>query len=144
MTKYQFDIEIIIPSTIEIVHMKDKVRFRGGKEDIREFVKEFYRLKVLTGGQFCKLGDYILKVSDYLTEDRGKKNLIELPSHAWAVMASKFTEVTYEDEDNPFDFNDCGYTNKNLFDIGIEVMDLPIRYLEFYEDGTYEEKIINR
>lgn len=140
----KFDLEIIIPATIEIVHMEDKVRFRGSKEDIEQFAKEFYKLKELAVGQICKLGNYILKVSDYITEDREKPNWIELPASAWGVMGSKFREVVYEEEDNPFDFNDCSYTDKNPFDIGVEVMDLPIRYMEFYEDGTYGTKFISR
>ncbi len=58
-------------------------------------------------------------------------------------MGSKFNEVPYEYED-PFDFNDCGYTEKNPFDIGVEVTDLPIRFMEFNEDGTYQTKTIER
>lgn len=142
--KYKFDLEIAIPVTIEIVHMENKVRFRGKREDISQFAKEFYKLKALTDEQICKLGNYTLKVSDYITEDREKENWIELPALAWGVMGSKFLEVTYEEEDNPFDFNNCAYTNRNPFDIGVEVTDLPIRYMEFYEDGIYEHKIINR
>jgi hypothetical protein len=142
--KYKFDLELEIPTSIEVVHMKDKVRFRGNKENISQFAKEFYKLKVLTDGRLCKLGNYILKVSDYITEDRDKANWIELPAHAWGIMGSKFREVAYEEEDNPFDFNDCAYTDRNPFDIGVEVMDLPIRYMEFHEDGTYEQKIIFR
>lgn len=140
----KFDLEIDIPTSLEIVHMEDRVRFRGKKEDIRLFAREFYKLRDLTDGQVCKLGNYSLKVSDWVTADRERENWIELPAHAWVVMGSKFTEVAYEDEENPFDFNDCGYTDKNPFDIGVEVMDLPIRYMEFHEDGTYEEKIIRR
>ena len=46
-------------------------------------------------------------------------------------MVSKFREIAYKEEDNPFDFNDCPYTDKNPLDIGVEVIDLPIRYMEF-------------
>ncbi|NIG52589.1 hypothetical protein [Chitinophaga sp. Cy-1792] len=140
----KFDLEIIIPSTIEVVHMEDKVRFRGNKKDIDQFVQEFYKLKALTDGQLCKLGNYVLKVSDYITEDSIKPNWIELPACAWGIMGSKFREVANELEDNPFDFNDCAYTNRIPFDIGVEVMDLPIQYMIFHEDGTYETKIIHR
>ena len=108
--RQKFDLEILVPTTIEIVHMDDKVRFRGTKEDISKFSKEFYRLKELNDGQLCKLDKYTLKVSDYITPDREKENWIELPNHAWGIMGSKFNEVPYEYEDNPFDFNDCGYT----------------------------------
>ena len=140
----KFDLEIIIPQNIETVHTHNKVRFRGGKEVISLFAGEFYKLKDLSEGQLCKLGNYFLKVSSYLTEDRNKENWIELPSDAWGIMGSKFKEVTYEWEDNPFDFNDCAYTDKNPFDIGVEVMDLPIRYMELKHDGTFQQKIIQR
>ena len=142
--RQKFDLEIKVPTNIEIVHMDDKVRFRGTKEDISKFGKEFYRLKELSDGQLCKLDKYTLKVSDYITPDREKENWIELPNHAWGIMGSKFNEVPYEYEDNPFDFNDCGYTDKNPFDIGVEVIDLPIRFMEFNEDGTYQTKTIER
>lgn len=59
-------------------------------------------------------------------------------------MGSKFNEVPYEYEDNPFGFNDCGYTDKNPFDIGVEVLDLPIRYMKFNDDGTYETIVEER
>lgn len=144
MPNNNYNLEIIIPATLEVVHMEDKVRFRGSKQDIAQFAKEFRKVRELTDGQICKLGNYTLKVSDYITEDREKPNWIELPALAWGIMGSKFREVAYEEEDNPFDFNDCAYTNKNPFDIGVEVMDLPIRFMEFYEDGTYETKIVNR
>lgn len=140
----KFDLELVVPQAIEIFHTNNKIRLRGNKEDIRQLAREFYKLKELKDGQLCKLGNYILKVSDYLTEDREKERWIELPALAWGVMGSKFMEVTYEEEDNPFDFNDCSYTDRNPFDLGIEVMDLPIRYMEFYDDGTYEQKIVHR
>jgi hypothetical protein len=132
--KQKFHLEIKIPTGIEIVHMNNNVRFRGTKEDISKFAKEFYRLKELTNGQLCKLNKYTLKVSDYITEDRYKENWIELPCHAWTIMGSKFNEVAHKYEDSPFDFNDCGYTDKNPFDIGIEVIDLPKSTAD--EDGT--------
>ncbi len=59
-------------------------------------------------------------------------------------MGCKFNEVPIEYEDNPFDFNDCGFTNKIPFDIGVEVTDLPLRFYELNEDGTYEKIIIER
>ena len=140
----KFELEIKVPASIEIVPMVDKVRFRGTKEDLSKFSKEFYKLNKLKEGQLCKLDKYILKVSEYITNDREKENWIELPNLAWGVMGSKFNEVANEYEDNPFDFNDCGYTEKNPFDIGVEVTDLPIRYMEFNEYGTFETKIILR
>lgn len=142
--RQEYHLKIEVPTGIEIVHMDKKVRFRGTKEDISKFAKEFYRLKALKDGQLCKLDKYTLKVSDYITPDREKENWIELPNHAWGIMGSKFNEVPYEYEDNPFDFNDCAYTDKNPFDIGVEVIDLPIRFIQFNEDGTYETKIIER
>ena len=122
----EFALEIIVPTDIEIVHMDNKVRFRGTKESISNFSEEFYKIRDLRNGQLCKLDKYTLKVSDKITSDREKKNWIELPDRAWGIMASKFNEVPNKHEDNPFDFNDCGYTDRNPFDIGVEVTDLPI------------------
>jgi len=117
--------EIIIPPGIDILHMENKVRFRGPQEVIDKFATEFHRFMDLKEGDLCKLDRYILKVSDYMTEDRFKENWIELPKRAWLIMGSKFREVAHEYEENPFDFNDCGYTDRLLFDIGVEVTDLP-------------------
>jgi hypothetical protein len=137
-------LELQIPAGIEIVHMDDKVRFRGTQEDIIRFSRQFYKLKELKDGQYCSLDKYTLKISDYITPDREKENWIELPNHAWGVMGSKFIEVACGDEFNPFDFNDCCYTDKNPFDIGVEVTDLPIQFMEFNEDGSYYTKVIER
>ena len=130
--------EIFVPSSIKISHLKNKVVFQGNKNDIDKFVQEFYKLEKLENGQKCKLEKYTLKLSEYLTEDRNKKNWIELPKEAWLVMGSKFREVADGEEDNPFDFNDCVFIDKNPFDIGIEVIDLPIRYMKFDTDGSYK------
>tara|TARA_R110002072_G_scaffold283857_1_gene447527 strand:- start:2340 stop:2786 length:447 start_codon:yes stop_codon:yes gene_type:complete len=142
--KKKFALEIQVPKGIEIVNLDDKVRFRGTKEEISKFAKEFYLIKELNNGQLCKLDKYTLKVSDYITPDREKENWIELPNHAWGIMGRKFNEVSNEYEDNPFDFNDCDYIDKNPFDIGVEVLDLPIRYMKFNNDGTYETIIEER
>lgn len=139
-----FQLEIIVPINIEINIMPDKVRFVGTKDQIADFALQFNRLKELKEGQLCKLDRFTLKVSEYITSDQNKLNWIELPNHAWGIMASKFYEVANEYEDNPFNFNDCGYTDKIPFDVGVEVTDLPIRYLEFKEDGTYYTKQIER
>lgn len=116
-----FELEIKVPTTIEVIHMSDKVRFRGNREDISNFAKQFYQLKELKNGQLCKMDKYVLKVSEYKTEDSYKKNWIELPGDAWAIMGSKFREVP-DYESSPFDFNNCGYI-KIPFDIGVEVTD---------------------
>lgn len=140
----KFAFEIKVPKGVEIVHLDNKVRFRGTKEDISKFAKEFFRMKELKDEQLCKLDKYTLKVSDYITLDRHKENWIELPNHAWGIMGSKFNEVPYEYEDNPFDFNDCCYVAKIPFDIGVEVLDLPIRYTKYYSDGRNEAIIQER
>lgn len=140
--KYAF--EFIIPEAVIIEHLENKVRFKGSKVDIETFSRQFYRMKVLKDDELCRLGDYVLKVSTYKTDDGLRKNWIELPNHAWSIMGSKFIEVACEDEDNPFDFNDCCYTDKLPFDIGVEVLDLPIRYFEILEDGTSTTKIEER
>jgi len=126
LNKQNFDLEIGIPSTIEIVVMPDKVRFKGNKDSILSFAENIREVSKLKDGQICKLGNFTLKVSDYITDDQKKPDWIELPNHAWNIMASKFNEVVYGYEDyNPFDFNDCGYINIP-FDIGIEITDIPI------------------
>ena len=142
--KREFAFEIKVPPSIEIVHMENKVRFRGTKEDISKFAQEFHRLEKLKDGQICKLDKYTLKVSEYITLESNRVNWIELPAKAWLIMGCKFNEVPYEYEDNPLDFNDCGFINKIPFDIGVEVTDLPLRFYQLNEDGTYEKKIIER
>jgi len=124
---HQFDLEIIVPPTIEIIHLKKKVRFRGTGADIDELASELQKLKSLPDCATCKLDRYTLKVSDYITEDSGRKDWIELPNHAWLIMGCKFKEVTSGYEENPFYFNECGYTNKIPFDIGVEVTDPIVR-----------------
>ncbi|HBS11303.1 MAG TPA: hypothetical protein DEO36_01995 [Flavobacteriaceae bacterium] len=118
--------EIQIPVGIEQEWFQNKVRFVGEKEKIYKLSREFIRLKELKSGDKVKLGKLTLKVSDYITSDRKKTNWIELPNHAWGIMSSKFYDVWEGYDDNPFDFNDCGYIDKIPFDIGIEITDLPL------------------
>jgi hypothetical protein len=122
--KYKF--EITIPKGIKEEWFSNKIRFIGSKNEISSLSREFKKLKDLRDGEKVKLGKITLKVSNYITEDRNEKNYVELPNHAWGIMSSKFYDVWEGFEENPFDFNDCGYTNKNPFDIGIEIQDLPL------------------
>ena len=132
--RHKTKFEIVIPNRIQQEWFANKVRFVGTKDELFPFIKEFRRLSELDNGDKVKLGKLTLKVSDYITEDRNKNNWIELPNHAWNIMSSKFYDTWEGFDDNPFDFNDCGYTDKNPFDIGIRIVDLPLtdqKLLEF-------------
>lgn len=123
-SKYKEEIEI--PKGVKAEWFADKVRFIGTKQDLSPFISEFKKLSKYEDGNLVKLNSLTLKVSNYVTEDRNKNYWIELPDHAWGIMSSKFYDVCEGWDDNPFDFNDCGYTDKNPFDIGIEITDLPL------------------
>ena len=118
--------EIKIPKGVKTEWFADKVRFIGTKNDLYDFLREFRKLKEFKDGSLVKLNSLTLKVSEYITEDRNKKHWIELPDHAWGIMSSKFYDVWEGYDENPFDFNDCAYIDKNPFDIGIEITDLPL------------------
>ena len=118
--------EIKIPKGVKTEWFADKVRFIGTKNDLYDFLREFRKLKEFKDGSLVKLDSLTLKVSEYITEDRNREHWIELPDHAWGIMSSKFYDVWEGYDENPFDFNDCGYTDKNPFDIGIEITDLPL------------------
>jgi len=118
--------EIKIPKEVKTEWFADKVRFIGTKNDLYDFLREFRKLREFKDGSLVKLDSLTLKVSEYITEDRNKKHWIELPDHAWGIMSSKFYDVWEGYDENPFDFNDCAYTDKNPFDIGIEITDLPL------------------
>ncbi len=121
----KYRLQIKVPNAITIVYFPDKVRFIGEAQDIALFAEKFRQLSKFNDGDLCKLDKLTLKVSNYITLDIHKEHWIELPPDAWNILASKFLDVVDGYEDNPFDFNDCGYTDKLLFDIGIEVTDLP-------------------
>lgn len=121
--KYKF--EIPIPKDLKLEWFDNKIRFIGDKNTLFKFIGEFKRLKNLKDSELVKLGQLTLKVSDYITTDREKKNWIEMPPDAWGIMTGKFYDVWEGLDSNPFDFNDCAYTDKNPFDIGIEITDLP-------------------
>ena len=125
-SRRKYKLEIKIPPTIKTEWFDNKVRFIGCKVDIYNFSRELKQLKEFNNSDLIKLGELTLKVSDYLTSDRERKNWIELPNDAWGIMSSKFYDSWEGYDDNPLDFNSCGYTNKNPFDIGIEITDMPL------------------
>ena len=121
-----YSLKIKIPSTISVTYYPDKVRFKGDKAAIANLAEEIRQVSKLKNGQLSKLDKLTLKVSDEITLDSYKPFWVELPNHAWNIMASKFQDVVEGFEDNPFDFNDCGYTTKVPLDLGVEITDMPI------------------
>ena len=119
-----YKMKIKVPPGLRTSYMEDKLRFIGTKSDISKLAEEIRNVSKLKNGQICRLDKLTLKVSVYITEDLNKEHWVELPNHAWNIMASKFQEVVEEIEDNPFDFNDCSYMSRIPFDIGIEITDL--------------------
>ena len=117
--------KINVNSNIEIVYYSNKVRFSGSKIGISNLAEEIRKVSKLKDGQMCKIDKLTFKVSKYITADQNKKYWIELPDQAWNILSSKINDVVEGLENNPFDFNDCGYTNKIPYDIGVEIIDLP-------------------
>ena len=60
-----------------------------------------------------------------LADDQDKEPWIELPDHTWNIITSKFQGIAEGFNNDPFDSNECGYTDRIPFDIGTEVSDLP-------------------
>lgn len=121
-----YKLKIKLPNNIRAVYYDDKVRFIGPSDVLSNFAEEIRKVSKFKDGELCKLDKLTLKVSEYITTDQYNKFWIELPDHAWNIMASKFQDVIEGFDENPFDFNECGYTDQIPFDIGIEVTDLPI------------------
>lgn len=122
--KYKF--EIRVPTGVRLEWFANKLRFIGTKEDLFDFVGEFRKLGGLKNGDLVKLDQLTLKVSDFHTPEGRRENWVELPAAAWGILAGKFYDVWEGFEENPFDFNDCGYTDRLPFDLGIEIIDLPL------------------
>lgn len=117
-------LQLTLPKGLKIDRLDDRIKFTGTAYEISKLAGEIRKISHLNDGQLAKVGNYIFKVSDYMTEDRFKTNWVELPKQGWNVMASKFLEVTDRYEENPFNFNSCGFTDKITLDIEVEVTDL--------------------
>ena len=114
-----------LPKDIEVIEFQDRLRFKGTANQIDQLALEIQQLSTLKNDQKVKLGDYSFVISD-IVPILPKRGIIQLPNHAWNIMASKFSEVANNWEDSPFDFNDCGYINPKLdFDIGVELIGEP-------------------
>ncbi|MDO1451984.1 hypothetical protein Q0590_37290 [Rhodocytophaga aerolata] len=114
-----------LPNGIEINEFEDKFRFRGTADQIQQLSVELRKIKNLSNGEKCRLGKLTLIVSDEVP-DFNAKSTIQLPKHAWNIMASKFSEVAYNWEESPFDFNTCGYLQPRLeIDLGVELIGEP-------------------
>ena len=114
-----------LPKGIEVIELQDRLRFKGTAHQIDQLANEIRQLSTLKNDQKVKLADYSFITSD-LVPTLSKSGTIQLPNHAWNIMASKFSEVANNWEDSPFYFNDCGYINPKLdFDIGVELVGEP-------------------
>lgn len=122
--KNKIALTVSLPKDLIIERLENKITVTGTKNEISKFAEAIREVSKLRDGRLAKAGDYYFKVSEYMTEDRFRRNWIELPGQGWNVMASKFLEVVNQHEENPFYFNDCGYTDKLPLDIGVKVIDL--------------------
>ena len=120
----KISLKLTLPKGVRVEHLNDKLKFIGTTGEISKFAYEIRKVAELNDGALTKIDKYIFKVSETMSEDRFRKDWIELPAQAWGVMSSKFLEVVHRMEDNPFYFNSCGFTNKTPLDIGVEVTDL--------------------
>ncbi len=117
-------LKIILSKRIRVDRQKDRITFIGTRDDILTFAAEIRKISRLNDGELAKVGCYFFKLSNFITADQFRENWVELSGLGWNVMASKFSEVVYGYEQNPFYFNDCGFTTKLPLDIGVKVIDL--------------------
>ena len=114
-----------LPKGIEVVEHQDGLIFKGSAEQIDQLADEIRQLSTLKNNEKVKFGQYRFIISDFIPATQNK-GTVQLPNHAWNIMASKFSEVANSWEDSPFNFNDCGYINPKLeFDIGVELVGQP-------------------
>lgn len=114
-----------LPKDIEVIELHDRLMFKGAANQIDQLAFEIQQLSTLKNDQKVILGDYSFVISD-IAPTLPKRGIIQLPNHAWNIMASKFSKVANNWEDSPFDFNDCGYIKPKLdFDIGVEPIGEP-------------------
>ena len=114
-----------LPEGIEVIELQDGLTFRGTAEQINQLANEIRQLSNLKNNEKVKFGQYLFIISD-LVPTTANKGTVQLPNHAWNIMASKFSEVANSWEESPFNFNDCGYINPKLeFDLGVELVGQP-------------------
>lgn len=114
-----------LPKGIEVIEHHDGLTFKGTAEQIDQLANKIRHLSTLKNNDKIKFGKYCFIISDFVPTTP-KRGTVQLPSHAWNIMASKFSEVANSWEDSPFNFNDCGYINPRLnFDIGVELVGEP-------------------
>jgi hypothetical protein len=114
-----------LPKGLVLDELNDKFRFRGTADQIQELSTELRKIQNLRNGQKCHLDKLTIIVSDEVPAFADKFT-IQLPKKAWNIMASKFSEVAYNWEESPFDFNDCGYLSPKLgIDLGVELIGEP-------------------
>ena len=114
-----------LPRGIEVIELQEGLTFRGTAEQIDQLANEIRLLSTLKNNEKVKFGQYRFIISDFVPTNPDK-GTIQLPNHAWNIMASKFSEVANSWEDSPFNFNDCGYINPKLdFDLGVELVGEP-------------------
>ena len=108
-----------------MIELRDRLTFRGTAEQIDQLANEIRQLSNLKNNEKVIFGQYRFIISD-LVPTTPNKGTVQLPNHAWNIMASKFSEVANSWEESPFNFNDCEYINPKLeFDLGVELVGQP-------------------
>ena len=112
---------IDIPNKVLLNWTTNSLKIVGTRKDLFAIIKDLKSFSLYENESICILGHITLKLSKIHTDAKYRKDWVEISRESLKEMVQKFTDVISGFEKNPFFFSDYNPSEKNYFDIGIEV-----------------------
>jgi len=115
---------LVLPWEVAAVQGPRGLRLVGPGEQIIWTVRQFEEVSKLSQGEFARLEDWILVVSEFVPDSVPARTVV-MPASAWRMAAGQLADVAYGYYPSPLDFSELGYLKPPpVNDVGVEVTDL--------------------
>jgi len=119
------DFEIHLLPGVELFEREEFLEIIGPKESLIPLTEDLKAMEMLEPGQYLKLGDYFLLVTDGAVTASREQKCFLLPPDDWLMMGCKFADALYGYDPNPYLFFSSPFNSESLpYGIQLTITDL--------------------
>lgn len=119
------DYEIHLSPGIELYEREEFLEIVGPKDALIPLTEDLKAMEMLEPGEYLKLGDYLLLVTDGDVNASREQKCFLLPPHDWLMMGCKFADALYGYDPNPYLFFSSPFNSESLpYGIQLTITDI--------------------